>query len=63
MSEWAIQEWIKRYERVVAENAKLRAVVDAARVVIRRWEYVMDEEYHKNALQQALDDLDKEGGE
>ena len=63
MSEWAIQEWIKRYERVVAENARLRKVADAARKVCQECPvnvgcipndcWVWD-------VKQALAELDKE---
>ena len=54
-------DYASKIAELQAENASLRKVVDAARVVVRQWEYVMDEEYHKNVLKQALAELDKEG--
>lgn len=50
-----------RADKAEAENAQLRAVVDAARLVVKQREYVMDEDIHKETLRQALADCEKEG--
>ncbi len=54
-----LDECMETVHFLEAENAKLRAVVEAARLMVKQREYVMDEDIHKETLRNALAELDE----
>ena len=58
-----LDEAVETVNFLEAENARLLKVVEAARLMVKQREYVMDEDIHKETLRQALAELDKEEGE